>query len=139
VMIHRAMFGSTSASSASCLSTTLVSCRWARARAGDRAAGLRSFQRVRNLGERHAQRRRDTRRALTLAASRSGARIRDAELRKIPYMLVVGEREQSERTVSVREHRGGDSAASRSQTSRAPTCIAILTCIAAPQISERHA
>ena len=37
-----------------------------------------------------------------------GRKIREAELRKIPYMLVVGEREQSERAVSVREHRGGD-------------------------------
>jgi threonyl-tRNA synthetase len=33
-------------------------------------------------------------------------KIRDAELRKIPYMLVVGEREQSEGSVSVREHHG---------------------------------
>jgi threonyl-tRNA synthetase len=37
-----------------------------------------------------------------------GRKIRDAEMRKIPYMLVVGEREQRERTVSVREHRGTD-------------------------------
>jgi threonyl-tRNA synthetase len=37
-----------------------------------------------------------------------GRKIREAELRKIPYMLVVGEREQGERAVSVREHRGGD-------------------------------
>jgi threonyl-tRNA synthetase len=37
-----------------------------------------------------------------------GRKIRDAELRKIPYMLVVGEREQNERAVSVREHHGGD-------------------------------
>ncbi len=35
-------------------------------------------------------------------------KIRDAELRKIPYMLVVGEREQRDGAVSVREHRGGD-------------------------------
>jgi len=35
-------------------------------------------------------------------------KVRDAELRKIPYMLVVGEREQREKTVSVREHRGAD-------------------------------
>ena len=35
-------------------------------------------------------------------------KIRDAELRKIPYMLVVGEREEGEGTVAVREHRGGD-------------------------------
>jgi threonyl-tRNA synthetase len=37
-----------------------------------------------------------------------GRKIREAELRKIPYMLIVGEREQSEQAVSVREHRGGD-------------------------------
>ena len=36
-----------------------------------------------------------------------GRKIREAELRKIPYMLVVGDREERERTVSVREHRGG--------------------------------
>ena len=35
-----------------------------------------------------------------------GRKIRDAELRKIPYMLVVGEREQNDRAVSVREHHG---------------------------------
>jgi threonyl-tRNA synthetase len=35
-------------------------------------------------------------------------KIREAELRKIPYMLVVGEREQGEEAVSVREHRAGD-------------------------------
>jgi threonyl-tRNA synthetase len=38
-----------------------------------------------------------------------GRKIREAELRKVPYMLVVGEREHDEETVSVREHRGGDS------------------------------
>jgi threonyl-tRNA synthetase len=37
-----------------------------------------------------------------------GRKIRDAELRKIPYMLVVGEREQADGAVSVREHHGGD-------------------------------
>ncbi len=37
-----------------------------------------------------------------------GRKIREAELRKIPYMLVVGEREQRDGTVSVREHRAGD-------------------------------
>jgi threonyl-tRNA synthetase len=41
-----------------------------------------------------------------------GRKIREAELRKIPYMLVVGEREEQERMVSVREHRGGDTGAS---------------------------
>ncbi len=40
-----------------------------------------------------------------------GRKIREAELRKIPFMLVVGERERGEGTVSVREHRGGDAGA----------------------------
>ncbi len=35
-------------------------------------------------------------------------KIRDAELRKIPYMLVVGDREQESDAVSLREHRRGD-------------------------------
>jgi threonyl-tRNA synthetase len=37
-----------------------------------------------------------------------GRKIRDAELRKIPYMLVVGDREQDGEEVRVREHRRGD-------------------------------
>jgi threonyl-tRNA synthetase len=41
-----------------------------------------------------------------------GRKIREAELRKVPYMLVVGEREQSERAVSVREHHGADAGSS---------------------------
>ncbi len=37
-----------------------------------------------------------------------GRKIRDAELRKIPYMLVVGDREQESDEVALREHRAGD-------------------------------
>ena len=37
-----------------------------------------------------------------------GRKIREAELRKVPYILVVGDREAEGRTVSVREHRRGD-------------------------------
>jgi threonyl-tRNA synthetase len=37
-----------------------------------------------------------------------GRKIRDAELRRIPYMLVVGDREAEGGEVSVREHRRGD-------------------------------
>jgi threonyl-tRNA synthetase len=37
-----------------------------------------------------------------------GRKIREAELRKVPYMLVVGDREEGEEAVSVREHRAGD-------------------------------
>jgi threonyl-tRNA synthetase len=39
-------------------------------------------------------------------------KIRDAELRKIPFMLVVGDREQESGTVGVREHRAGDAGSS---------------------------
>jgi len=35
-------------------------------------------------------------------------KIREAELRKVPYMLIVGEREQGAGTVSVREHHGAE-------------------------------
>jgi threonyl-tRNA synthetase len=35
-------------------------------------------------------------------------KIRDAELRKVPYMLVVGDREREADEVALREHRGGD-------------------------------
>lgn len=38
-----------------------------------------------------------------------GKKIRDAELMKIPYMLVVGEKEMNEQKVSVRKHGQGDS------------------------------
>jgi threonyl-tRNA synthetase len=37
-----------------------------------------------------------------------GRKIRDAEVRKIPFMLVVGDREAEGGTVAVREHRKGD-------------------------------
>ena len=37
-----------------------------------------------------------------------GRKIRDAELRKVPFMLVVGDREAEDGTVAVREHRKGD-------------------------------
>ncbi|HSY47690.1 MAG TPA: threonine--tRNA ligase [Thermoanaerobaculia bacterium] len=39
-----------------------------------------------------------------------GAKIRDAQLKKIPYMLVVGEKEVAAGTVSVRKRTGGDQA-----------------------------
>ena len=37
-----------------------------------------------------------------------GRKIRDAELRKIPFMLVVGDREQERDEIALREHRQGD-------------------------------
>lgn len=37
-----------------------------------------------------------------------GKKIRDAEMSKYPYMLIVGEKEQAENSVSVRRHKEGD-------------------------------
>ncbi len=41
-------------------------------------------------------------------SEKTGRKIRDAELKKIPYMLIVGEKEENEGTVSVRKHGEGD-------------------------------
>ena len=41
-------------------------------------------------------------------SEKTGRKIRDAEVRKIPFMLIVGEREAAEDTVSVRRHGGED-------------------------------
>ncbi|MDD5569982.1 MAG: threonine--tRNA ligase [Bacteroidales bacterium] len=37
-----------------------------------------------------------------------GKKIRDAEVEKVPYMIIVGEKEQNDNTVSVRKHKEGD-------------------------------
>jgi threonyl-tRNA synthetase len=39
---------------------------------------------------------------------KTGRKIRDAEVKKVPFMLIVGEKEQDEGTVSVRKHGEGD-------------------------------
>ena len=41
-------------------------------------------------------------------SEKTGRKIRDAEVRKIPFMLIVGEREATEGKVSVRRHGGED-------------------------------
>jgi threonyl-tRNA synthetase len=41
-----------------------------------------------------------------------GYKIREAQLQKVPYMLVVGDREAADRTVSVRTRAGGDQGSS---------------------------
>lgn len=37
-----------------------------------------------------------------------GRKIRDAEVKKVPYMLIIGEKEQAEQQVAVRKHGEGD-------------------------------
>lgn len=39
---------------------------------------------------------------------KTGKKIRDAEIKKIPFMLIVGENEEKENTISVRRHKEGD-------------------------------
>lgn len=41
-------------------------------------------------------------------SEKAGRKIRDAEMSKIPFMLIVGEKEETEGTVSVRRHGTGD-------------------------------
>ena len=41
-------------------------------------------------------------------SEKTGRKIRDAEIKKIPYMLILGEKEENENTVSVRKHGEGD-------------------------------
>ncbi|MDG1804355.1 threonine--tRNA ligase [Flavicella sp.] len=41
-------------------------------------------------------------------SEKTGRKIRDAEISKVPYMIIVGEKEENEGTVSVRKHGEGD-------------------------------
>lgn len=50
----------------------------------------------------------DIRASLDTRAEKAGKKIRDAEIAKIPYMLIVGEKEANEQQVSVRKHGGLD-------------------------------
>jgi threonyl-tRNA synthetase len=43
-----------------------------------------------------------------LRSEKIGAKIRDAQLQKVPFMLVLGDREMEQRTVAVRERAKGD-------------------------------
>ena len=48
----------------------------------------------------------DIRAEIDERSEKTGRKIRDAEVRKIPFMLIVGEREAAERKISVRRHGG---------------------------------
>ena len=43
-----------------------------------------------------------------MRSDKIGAKIRDAQLQKVPYMLVLGDKELEEGKVAVRERRQGD-------------------------------
>ncbi|HEY8536624.1 MAG TPA: threonine--tRNA ligase [Vicinamibacterales bacterium] len=76
--------------------------------------------RVLPIADRHVEYGRSVRAALEAAGLRAelderqekiGYKIREAQLQKIPYMLVVGDREAAEQTVAVRTRSGGDQGA----------------------------
>jgi threonyl-tRNA synthetase len=50
----------------------------------------------------------DIRGLIDMRDEKIGRKIRDAEMKKIPYMLIIGEKEMSEGMVSVRKHGEGD-------------------------------
>ncbi len=50
----------------------------------------------------------DVRVEMDLRDEKLGKKIRDAQMQKVPYMLVLGEREMSEGTLSVRDRTSGD-------------------------------
>jgi threonyl-tRNA synthetase len=64
---------------------------------------------------RDALRAQDLRVGLDDRSESIGRKIREAELKKVPYMLIVGEREQEAGTVSVRAHGDGDTGSSTVQ------------------------
>jgi threonyl-tRNA synthetase len=111
VMIHRALFGSFERFIGILLEHY----------AGDLPAWLAPVQAlVLPIADRHADVAGDVTRQLVAAGVRAelddrtesvGRKIREGELRKVPYMLVVGDREAEEGTVSVRRHGGEDEGA----------------------------
>jgi len=50
----------------------------------------------------------DIRSLIDFRSEKIGKKIRDSELRKIPYFLIVGEKEESDQSVSVRKQGAGD-------------------------------
>ncbi len=108
VMIHRALMGSYERFIGILIEDT----------AGELPLWLSPVQAiVLPISDRHLEAAQLVRSQLTAAGLRSevdertesvGRKIRDAELRKVPYMLVVGDREAEDGTVAVRRHREGD-------------------------------
>ena len=113
VMIHRAAFGSYERFIGILIEHLAGELPGvARARAGDRAADRRPPRRVRRRGGRARCATAGVRVEVDERSESVGRKIRDAELRKIPLMLVVGDREAETGTVSVREH-GAEEASRR--------------------------
>ena len=141
VMIHRAMFGSYERFIGILIEHYAGELPlWLAPRAGDRAARLRPLQRLRARGAPSELAGRGRARRGRRPLESVGRKIREAELRKVPYMLIVGEREQDVadglRARAPRRRRGRER---RSRTSREDLKgPAILSGVDAPKTSERH-
>jgi threonyl-tRNA synthetase len=108
VMIHRALFGSYERFIGILIEDT----------AGELPAWLAPVQaKVLPIADRHNEAAQQVLEELLAAGVRAeldertesvGKKIREAELQKIPYMLVIGDREAEDGTVAVREHKKGD-------------------------------
>ena len=108
VMIHRAPFGSMERFVAVLLENTAGKLPlWL---APDQVAILPISERFNEYAEEVKQilERQDVRAYVDDRNEKVGRKIRDNELKKVPYMLIVGEKEQAERKVSVRKQGAGD-------------------------------
>ncbi len=106
VMIHRALFGLLRALHRDphrALRRRVPASGWRRVQAIVLPIADRHADAARGRGRRAARRRACASRSTTGTES-VGRKIRDAELRKVPYMLVVGDREAESGEVAVRRH-----------------------------------
>lgn len=55
--------------------------------------------------------RKDIRAELDVRSEKVGYKIREAQLGKIPYMLILGDKEQNENVVAVRDRKNGETKA----------------------------
>lgn len=108
VMIHRAPFGSLERF----IAVLIEHCAgnfpvWL---SPDQVAVLPISERFNDYGQRVIQqlKNQDVRGYLDDRDEKIGRKIRDAEVRKVPYMLIVGEKEAADGKVAVRRHGAGD-------------------------------
>lgn len=108
VMIHRAPFGSMERFIAVLLEHTGGELPiWL---SSEQVAILMISDKYNNYAEKvlHELKKYDIRALIDERSEKIGRKIRDAEVRKVPYMLILGEREEELELVSVRKHKEGD-------------------------------
>lgn len=108
VMIHRAPFGSMERFIAVLLEHTGGELPiWL---ATEQVAVLMISDKYNNYAEKvlHELKKYDIRALIDERSEKIGRKIRDAEVRKVPYMLILGEKEEEMNLVSVRKHKEGD-------------------------------